>query len=322
MRGYASYITLPRIVNELRCRISCLRSMMGKVRVMHHPTFISLEPANFCMLSCPQCPVGMKNQQQTPITHSLLSLNLCEKVLADVAKYAHTVIFYFQGEPLLNKELPQMIAMAHSFRLYTIVSTNALLLTKELAQSLQQAGLDKIIVSIDGFTQQSYEQYRVGGKLDQALAGLRNANIMPEVELQCLMLRSNEQEWGWIRKNYKSLGAKKLSMKSAQFYNFEDGNPLMPSDERYSRYALGKDGKYHLKHPLRRYCYRLWSGCVVDSNGVVLPCCFDKNHQHAFGQISANRSLSDVWFSHSANDFRTLVVKQREQLEICQNCTE
>lgn len=295
---------------------------MGKVCVKHHPTFISIEPANYCMLKCPQCPVGMRNQEDKHGEKSLLSIDLCQKVIDDVSKYAHTIIFYFQGEPLLNKHLPEMIGYAHSQKLYTIVSTNALLLSEELANSLQHAGLDKMVVSIDGFTQESYEQYRVGGKLDKALEGLRNARVIPEVELQCLLLKSNEKEWGWLRKNYKSLGAHKLSMKSAQFYDFEHGNPLMPSDEKYSRYALGKDGLYHLKKPLRRHCFRLWSGCVIDTKGNVLPCCFDKNQQHGFGQISDTNSLTDIWYSEKAKAFRSAVISHREKIEICQNCTE
>ena len=86
--------------------------------------------------------------------------------------------FYFQGEPLLNKDLPQMIREAHEAGLYTIVSTNAQALTPQMAEALVQAGLDRIIISMDGLTEETYSAYRIGGSLEQckkAVAYLQKA---------------------------------------------------------------------------------------------------------------------------------------------------
>ena len=75
-----------------------------------------------------------------------MSLEVWERVLTEAKDYAHTIQFYFQGEPLLNNDLPQMIREAHEAGLYTIVSTNAQALTLELAKALVEAGLSRIIV--------------------------------------------------------------------------------------------------------------------------------------------------------------------------------
>ena len=56
---------------------------------------------------------------------------------------------------------------AHETGLYTIVSTNAQALTPEIAHDLVDAGLSRIIVSMDGLTQTSYNAYRVGGSLEK-----------------------------------------------------------------------------------------------------------------------------------------------------------
>lgn len=314
------YITTKRVWNELKCFSSFLLSFCGIVRINHKPTFVSLEPANYCMLSCPQCPVGMRNGNISD--RKLMDKSLYKKIIDEISSYAHTVILYFQGEPLLNPELSQMVKYAHDKKLYTIISTNGLLLTEKVGKELKNAGLDKITISIDGFSQESYEKYRVGGNLQKALEGLKNCAGIPCVELQCLRLSSNEKEWDWIRANYKQLGATKLSMKTAQFYNYEEGNELMPSDEKYSRYKLGKDGKYHIKNPLRNHCFRLWSGCVIDVNGIVLPCCFDKEHRYSFGKINKDYSLAKIWYSDSAMVFRRRIVRERKNIDICQNCTE
>lgn len=301
-------------------------SCLGIVRVAHMPTFLSVEPANYCMLRCPACPVGMRHEQPQALQ---LSEELLSLLLQECAPYAHTIIFYFQGEPLLHKHLPQLVSMAHRYRLYTIISTNGQLLDADYALRLVQAGINKVIVSIDGFTQQSYEAYRIGGSCQKAMNALhclrqakQQLHTDTQIELQCLRLKSNEQEWDIARKHYKEWGADKLVFKTAQFYDYEQGNPLMPTQERYSRYRLGTDGHYHLKRTLHNRCYRLWSGAVMTVEGNILPCCFDKTGNCSFGQLTPDTSLRTIWHSDKANAFRQRLLQQRKDIDICQNCTE
>ena len=316
-----------RTLNQLRCWISYALSLFGVVRVRHLPTFVSVEPANFCQLHCPECPVGNKKGEKG----ALINIETFKRVLKLVQNTAHTMQFYFQGEPLLNKQLPEMIARSHQAGLYTIVSTNAQALSKEMADSLVKSGLSRIIVSIDGFSEESYSAYRVGGNLHKALDGLRllreakkqqRSSIV--IELQVLRLSTNEHEWQWIRKNYKKLGATHLVFKTAQLYNFEPGHPLMPTDERYSRYKKGLDGKYYLHRSwLRRKwyvnpCFRLWSGCVITTTGEVLPCCYDKEHRHSLGNLTT-RSLSDIFHSKQADALRRCILTGQLP-EMCRNC--
>lgn len=326
LRPYLRPLTLRRCLNAVQCRLSYCLSRFRIVHVPHMPTFLSVEPANYCMLRCPACPVGMRQEQREA---QQMSMELFAKILSEGAPYCHTLIFYFQGEPLLHKDLPEMIRMAHQQRLYSIVSTNAQLLDRNYAERLVAAGLDKIIVSIDGFTQETYEQYRIGGSLEKAIAALRflqeakqrqEANIC--IELQCLRLSSNEQQWAYTRKHYREWGADRLVLKTAQFYDYAEGHPLMPTDERYSRYHQTKDGHYHLRKRLRNRCYRLWSGAVVTTDGQVLPCCFDKDAAHAFGTLKDNTTLQEIWHSRQADAFRRQLLHHRKEIGICQNCTE
>ena len=267
------------------------------VRVCHLPTFVSVEPSSICQLHCPECPVGMRNNH--PSVGHYMSLELFEKILSEVSATAHTMQFYFQGEPLLNSALPAMISKAHQLGIYTIVSTNAQSLTEEMANSLISSGLSRIIVSVDGFSDTSYTAYRVGGSLHRALAGLRflkSAKVAYKssirIELQVLRLRSNEHEWQWIRRNYKTA-----------------------------------DGSYRLRHPHLSSigfrcspCYRLWSGCVITTRGDVLACCYDKEHQHSLGNI-ADDSLCAIFHSEEANVLRHRVLLQPNMLPaMCENC--
>ena len=262
-----------------------------------------------------------------------MPLPLWHRILSEVKGTAFVIQFYFQGEPLLNKDLPLMIREAHDAGLYTIVSTNAQAMTPELAKALVSAGLDRIIISMDGLTQETYEAYRVGGSLDQCKAALRwlqeakKKDSLPfreglgvgsslTIELQVLRLKSNEHEWRAFRKEYKALGADRLVFKTAQLYDYRHGHPLMPSEPRYRRYEQHADGLWYRK-PLGKGCFRVWSGVVIAANGDVLPCCFGKDHAHAYGNLRT-ASLRELFSGPAARTFRTQALLQTPQ--ICQEC--
>ena len=312
-----------KLFNIVRAEISYALSLLGIVRVRHLPTFVSVEPANFCQLRCPECPVSQRDVK----SKNLLSLDDFKQILEQVKGSVHTMQFYFQGEPLLNKDLPEMIHLAHEAGLYTIVSTNALAITPLLAKRLMLAGLSRIIVSIDGLSEESYGAYRVGGSLHKAMEGLVTLRQAKDatgsnthIELQMLRLRTNENEWSTISQRYRKMGADSLTLKTAQLYDYKQGHPLMPSNEKYSRYVKGKDGIYHLKHKVGgRSCRRLWTGCVITVNGDVLPCCYDKAGQYSFGNIFTT-SLADIYHGEKANRFRETVLRKRSTLQICSNC--
>lgn len=345
-------LTRSRCINALRCYASYALSRLGSVRFVHSkpytihhtPLFVSVEPASVCQLRCPACPVGLRNLEisSSRDLDRTMSLEVFRRVLSEIRDTAWVMQFYFQGEPLLNKDLPQMIREAHDAGLYTIVSTNAQALTETLAEQLVASGLDRIIISMDGLTDESYSAYRIGGSLDKTKAAIRYLReaksvcqrsglsakrsvsktvcVTPGsgliVELQVIRLRSNEHEWAEFRRVYKSLGADKLTFKTAQLYDYADGHPLMPSDPKYSRYIVGKDGQYH-RRALGKGCWRVWSGVVVTTNGDVLPCCYDKAHAHAYGNIM-NTRMRDLFINDKAMSFRKAAFQ--EQPKICQEC--
>ena len=320
-------LTRSRCINALRCYAGYALSFFGAVRVRHRPVFVSVEPASLCQLRCPECPVGShfplpptySGERRTPF----MTREVWVRVLAQTARWAHTMQFYFQGEPLLNSDLPRMISEAHESGLFTIVSTNAQAMTEAMAQALVGAGLDRIIVSMDGMTQESYSAYRVGGSVEKCKQALRWLHEAKEragsrivIELQCLRLRTNEKEWGALARAYKRLGADRLVLKTAQLYDYAEGHPLMPTDRRYSRYIPDADGRYHRRRR-GKGCLRVWSGVVVTTEGEVLPCCYDKGHAHAYGNI-LEKPMDELFGSEKANAFRRAAL--REEPEICKEC--
>ena len=324
---YLRTLTLKRAVNSACCCLSFLLSHNGKLRFFrHYPTFVSVEPANYCQLRCPQCVVGIEGRKVEQ--RRLLQPDSFRQVLDALGDHAHTILFFFQGEPTLNPDLARLIAMAKERRLYTIVSTNAQLIDRQLASQLVGSGLDRLIVSMDGLSEESYAQYRRGGSVErvrEALHWLRQEKQRQHsaiiIELQCLRLKTNEDDWKELSRTYRQLGADKLTLKTMQIEDETSASLYLPTDERHSRYTRTDDG-YHRKRRLRQSCRRLWSGCVISAEGFMLPCCYDKHLSFRFNTqpFAAAHEIEEAWFSGKAERFRSKVISRDNPYGICRNC--
>src|SRR4029453_4749693 len=104
----------------------------------------------------------------------MLQKDFFKQTIDDIYKELLYLIFYFQGEPFLNTQFLEMVKYAHSKAIYTATSTNAHYLTDEKARLTVESGLDRLIISIDGTTQDVYQQYRIGGRLDKVIEGTKN----------------------------------------------------------------------------------------------------------------------------------------------------
>ena len=323
----AKYFTFSKIVNLICVVFSYLLSVFKiNSQFKSKPFFLSIEVANFCNLHCPECPVGVRKISKNDT--KVVDEHLFKKIIDELKPTLQHLILYFQGEPLLNKHLPDLITYAHDAKIFTSTSTNGQLLNKDNARLLVKSGLDKLIISIDGTSQETYEKYRIGGSLEKAVDGVRNIvfwkkelnSLTPMVEIQFLVLKTNEHQMPDMRILAKTLNADRISFKTAQLYDFENGNPLMTSINRYSRYKKGKDGRYKIKANQPNRCFRLWSGGVVNAHGEVLPCCFDKESTFSFGNVSES-SFSSCRKNENAFGFRESILRNRKQHEICRNCT-
>lgn len=324
---WVRFLTLQRVLNVVALGIGYLLSRAIKKPIqMGMPAFVSIEPTTACNLGCPECPSGLKQ-----FTRPTGKMDLAdhEDWLDQLAKTTMYVTYYFQGEPFLHPQFLAMIRAAKKRKIFTASSTNAHFITEAVAEEVIKSGLDQLIISVDGVTQEVYQQYRVNGQLEQvwkATSALVEAkrklkSATPRLVFQCLAVKPNEAEIPAIFEKAKALGVEEVRIKSAQLYDYEHGNPLMPENEAYSRYRLDKNGKYKLKNSGGNHCWRMWTGCVITWDGKIVPCCFDKDAQHAFGSLK-NKKLSEIWSSPSYRQFRSAILTQRNHIEICQNCTE
>jgi radical SAM protein with 4Fe4S-binding SPASM domain len=323
-----SKLTLRRLWNGIKVLSSFQLSRISKKPVQWgYPVSISFEPTTSCNLRCPECPSGLREFTRPT---GMLKKDFFTTTIDEIHKELLYLIFYFQGEPYLNPDFLDMVQYASSKNIYTATSTNAHYLNDANAKRTVESGLDRLIISIDGTTQDVYQQYRVGGNLTKVMEGARNIvkwkkelkSKTPFIFFQFLVVKHNEHQIDDIKKLAKEIGVDEVRFKTAQVYDYEnDPNNLIPTISKYSRYHKNKDGSYVAKNKLANHCWKMQHANVITWDGLVVPCCFDKDATHRLGNLK-NESFKAIWHNDNYKQFRSELKKSRKHIDICANCSE
>ena len=290
------------------------------------PFNISIEPTTNCNLGCPECPSGLKSFTRPT---GNLEYEFYKKTIDEVGSDLIYLYFYFQGEPYMHPKFNELVKYAAQKKIYTVTSTNAHYLTERKARETVQSGLDRILISVDGTTQEVYEQYRKGGNLNKVIEGIKNlvkakqdlGSSTPHIAIQFLVVKPNEHQIADVQQLGKDLGVDEVKLKTAQIYDYQNGSDLMPSIDKFSRYEKEEGGSYSIKNEMLNHCWKLWHSCVITWDGKIVPCCFDKDAQHQLGDLNS-KSFSAIWRSDLYRSFRSRVLKSRKEIDICTNCSE
>ena len=323
-----SKLTFRRFWNGVKVLSSFYASRIsGRPVQWGYPVSVAFEPTTSCNLRCPECPSGLRAFTRPT---GMLENSFFQKTIDEIHKELLYLIFYFQGEPYLNPAFLDMVKYASGKKIYTATSTNAHYLTDEVAKKTVESGLDRLIISIDGTTQDVYQQYRVGGNLEKVLEGTRNIikwkkqlkSKTPFVFFQFLVVKPNEHQVEEIKRLALETGVDEVRFKTAQIYDFEtDPNNLIPTIDKFSRYKKNADGTYKAKNKLANRCWKLQHANVITWDGLVVPCCFDKDALHHLGNLKT-QSFKEIWHNDNYRQFRGELMKSRGNIDICANCSE
>jgi radical SAM protein with 4Fe4S-binding SPASM domain len=326
--NFLSKLTFKRAWNAAKVLSSFYISKWTKKPVQWGlPISISFEPTTSCNLRCPECPSGLRAFTRPT---GMLKKDFFSETIDQLYKELMYLVFYFQGEPYLNPNFLEMVKYASQKKIYTATSTNAHYLNDENAKKTIESGLARLIISLDGTTQEVYQQYRVGGNINKVLEGARNIvkwkkqlkSKTPFIIFQFLVVKPNEHQLEDVKKLAKEIGVDDIWFKTAQVYDFEnDPNKLIPSIDKYSRYRKNKNGKTSFKGSLSNHCWRLWHDPVITWDGMVAPCCFDKDAKHKMGSLK-EKSFKEIWKDKEYTRFRSQLLKGRKNIDICANCSE
>lgn len=262
------------------------------------PSTFTVETLLGCDLSCPECALGggfiKRKKGWMNFDHF--------KIIADkIRPYCQYLYLHIWGEPLLNKDIFQIIDYASGFT-KTNISTNGNQITEENAQKLIQCGVTDIIVSIDGVSQDVYENYRVGGKVDKAIGALKrlqkfNVQIGADVNIipQFIVFKHNQHEMKYFSELCRSLMLKP-TFKAPYLRNKNSRYSL--SD--YKQFVRPAFGEISALQKAMTECPNVRDVFTILLDGSVVICCHDYQKATCFGNIY-QQSVEEIW---NRNEFK------------------
>jgi radical SAM protein with 4Fe4S-binding SPASM domain len=320
-------LTLRRLWNAGKILVSFFLSAITKRNIVWGvPPVLTIEPTNVCNLRCPLCVTGNGSMERA---YGRMDFPTYQRLIDELADRVIYVVLFNQGEPYLNRQFNEFIAYAKRRGLYVTTSTNVHYFDEKIAEATVASGLDAIIISVDGATQETYSRYRVGGSLEKVLAGTHNLvaakkhlhSKTPYIFMQFIVMKHNEHELGAMKKFAAELGVDRLLKKTVQVETLEEAKEWLPTEEHFRRYHLTQDD-FVVKRGGKGICPRPWLTTLVNWDGSVVPCCFDKNGHHTTGDLRTADGFAAVWQSEKYKDFRQNMLTNRQAIDICRNCNQ
>jgi MoaA/NifB/PqqE/SkfB family radical SAM enzyme len=310
-------------LNVLKLRVNMA---LKREAVRSYPVAAFIEPNLYCNLQCPACPTGLRLGLRPTVA---IDEELFKAAIDEIGDYVFQLYMYNWGEPLLHKRTPEMIAYAKRKEISILLSTNlSIKLTDEYIDRLVLSGLDKMLVSLDGVTQESYSKYRRNGNLELVRENVRRIQAAkqrlgsetPRVVWQFLVFRHNEHEIEQARALHREWGADEFIVGGAEM-------PMEPHDEGFEPSTIPAYNIYHPDHPSQkeaerqmtsdRACSWLYGVFVLNPNGKVSPCCAVPSEKLDFGEYQRG-DLFSVWNNESFRRARRMFApegKRRPQKE-------
>jgi len=314
-RGYRNFI------------LSTMSQVMGSTRAFGHPVSITIEPTNICNLRCPVCETGANILERKP---QMMTYEAFVKIIDKVGPAANHVMFYYMGEPFLNKEVYRMIRYARDMGLYAMSCTNGDMVDPE---SLYESGINVVSFQIGGVTQDTHGIYRVNSSLAKVMENIsRYIEIIRlrgrkplenQVELGFIVMRHNEGEIETFLRMAGEIGVDRKNVISPCVRTPEQARELLPKSDSYWIYQRQRFEQQGCLLPKKRYpensCPWLYYSITIEVDGNVVPCCRDPHGRHIVGNL-LEQSLGEVWNGRKLREFRRTVFSNQAGVDICQLC--
>ena len=306
------YFSWRKFLNVVRVEF---QMRIGRRVALGAPYEWEIDTTNICQLKCPLCHTGKGTIHRD---QGVMNYELFTGVVDQIKHSCVWLTLYNWGEPFLNQRIHEYIEYAHNQKIATIISSNLNKpLTTEMAEQVVRSGLDVMIVSLDGVTQDVYEIYRVAGHLNRVLDNLqllddtkrRLGSKTPYVEWQFIVMKHNEHQLDEARALAGNLGVDSLVFKKVDFPHGEDDSALAERwlPRQHPEYLRG-DPFYKPYQEDGNACWRLWRSAVINWDGGFAPCCYLMDKTQDFGDLNKS-SVKEVWNNEKYMTARGLFTK-------------
>ncbi len=289
------------------------------------PTHVQIETSTKCNQRCQYCPVGQELAAQT----GHLAFETYQR-FADAHKDTALLFqLWGWGEPFLNRDIFAMIGYARKLGIPTVSSSNGQLFAQpEMARQVVESGLDYLIVSVSGISQETYGRFRPGSEWGKVGEGLRNIAEekrrqgvrTPFVSLTFVVSKANEHETGALPAMARELGVDAYSLKRLNPASTRSekwaGDEYVAGDERFVRLRYENGERVRTKH---NKCKALWQGTTLRSDGRVNACAYDFHGKETLGH-AGREEFVQIWTGKEYERMREQFGKDWNQISICKDC--
>jgi pyrroloquinoline quinone biosynthesis protein E len=189
-----------------------------------------------CPLRCPYCsnPVDIGADRY----RNELETEHWTRVFAQARRLGVLQLALTGGEPMLRRDLDELVAAGRAARLYSTLVTAGTLLTRERAEQLKEAGLDHVQVSIQSPDPQENDRIAGNRSFEKKIAAARAARELGfPLTINCVLHRQNLDRIEEILALAEELGAQRLELANTQYYGWAVVNQraLMPTRAQLER---------------------------------------------------------------------------------------
>ncbi len=300
-----------------------LEFRLRRTKVRGHPYIVIVDPLNVCNLRCPLCPTGtgeLDRKQQR------MEWEVFTRMIDQVAPYAYEVNLHNWGESLLHPRIFDMIRYVNSKNIATNMSTNFNRVSDGKIDELINSGLEYLILSIDGITQETYVKYRVRGNVHKVLANVEKliarreelGSSTPYIEWQYILFEHNSHELEAARKMAEEMGVDRFRV-------IPPGVPILaqePEKLKEDWFLKHDDGNVEAfagNEPSS--CFYLYRSITTNPDGGTAPCCIVYGDKNDFGDSNTEK-VTDIWNNEMYQSARNLFREggKGSKPTICDGC--
>lgn len=296
------------------------RTKLEDVIPLETPFTIFIDPSSACNFRCGFCPNGdMDRISAVGRKQEIMKFDLYKKIIDDLAKFPQkikSIKLYKEGEPLINKWLPDMIRYAKEKDVADKIefTTNGSLLNPEKNKDLVNAGLDRIVISVEAVSKEKYKQIsNVDVDFEEFVNNIKH---FYDNRKQCrVCIKSTDiGVKGEEEKFYEIFGD------IADEIFIENITPVWPDFDISELKEKCDTGLYGQTVEKIEICPYIFYSVTINSDGTVSACFVDWEHKIIVGDTK-EQSFYDIWNGERLNELRIMHLKKmRNNHETCKNC--
>ena len=277
-------------------------------KIDEFPPCLQIEPSSICNYRCIFCFETDNTFTSKKNGHmGSMSLDLFKKIIDDVEGKIEFVTLASRGEPLVSKNINQMLEYTKGKFLNLKLNTNASMLDEKKCHAILSGGVKTIIFSADAADEKLYSKLRVNGSLKKVLENIERFQKIRDNQYPNLKIISRVSG---VRINKEQEFAKMKSFWGGLVDQvaFVDYNP-------WENTYLKKTNS------IETPCSDLWRRMFIWWDGKANPCDTDYKSTLSTGNFSED-TISNLWSSYNYNLLRNKHLnKLRSKVKPCQSCT-